>query len=75
MSPETPEIPSRPDLWFSSSSIAWPPDPVRMRKVRMPGSIEPERVPIINPSSGVKPMVVSTLFPLCIAASEQPFPR
>ena len=41
----------------------------------MPGSIEPLRVPIIRPSSGVKPMVVSMLFPPRTAASEAPLPR
>ena len=41
----------------------------------MPGSTDPLRVPIMIPSSGVNPMVVSTLLPLSIAASEQPFPR
>jgi xylulose-5-phosphate/fructose-6-phosphate phosphoketolase len=29
----------------------------------MPGSIVPDRVPIISPSSGVSPIVVSMLFP------------
>ena len=35
----------------------------------------PVRVPIIKPSSGVKPMEVSTHTPPCIAVMEQPFPR
>ena len=39
------------------------------------GSIEPERVPITTPSSGVSPMVVSTLLPFLTAAQEQPLPR
>ena len=39
------------------------------------GSIEPLRVPIISPSSGVRPIVVSTLFPFFTAVAEQPFPR
>ena len=37
--------------------------------------MEPERVPIMRPSSGVNPMVVSTLFPSRTAASEAPLPR
>ena len=41
----------------------------------MPGSTEPERVPIISPSSGVNPMVVSMLLPPRMRASEQPLPR
>ena len=41
----------------------------------IPGSIEPQRVPIIRPSSGVKPMVVSTHFPSRTAAMEAPLPR
>src|SRR5260370_17016729 len=41
----------------------------------MPGSTEPERVPIMRPSSRVNPMVVATLRPSRIAAKEQPFPR
>ena len=37
--------------------------------------MEPERVPIMIPSSGVKPIVVSMLLPPLTAASEQPLPR
>ena len=40
-----------------------------------PGSIEPDRVAITRPSSGVKPMVVSTLRPSTTAASDAPAPR
>jgi len=39
------------------------------------GSISPQRVPIINPSRGVKPIEVSIDFPLSIAVIEAPFPR
>ena len=35
----------------------------------------PERVPIIKPSSGVNPMVVSMLTPSRMAASEHPLPK
>ena len=41
----------------------------------MAGSTEPLRVPIISPSRGVSPMVVSTLRPLSTAVQEQPLPR
>ena len=40
-----------------------------------PGSTEPERVAITSPSSGVKPIVVSTETPPATAASEAPAPR
>ena len=41
----------------------------------MPGSTLPERVAITSPSSGVKPIVVSTDAPSRIAHSEAPAPR
>ncbi len=41
----------------------------------MLGSMEPERVPIMMPSSGVNPMLVSTLLPLRTAVTDAPFPR
>ena len=41
----------------------------------MPGSMEPERLPIITPSMGVKPMVVSMLRPWRIAANDAPLPK
>jgi hypothetical protein len=41
----------------------------------MDGSRSPERVPITRPSSGVKPMDVSTDCPLRMAVTEAPFPR
>ena len=46
-----------------------------MTSSRIPGSIEPGRVPIMRPSSGVKPIVVATGFPDAIAVAEHPFPR
>ncbi len=47
-----------------------------VEEVRMtPGSTEPERVPIIRPSSGVKPIEVSIGLPPWIAEAEQPLPR
>src|SRR5260370_37868739 len=57
---ERPEIPTRPDFRFSILSISWPSSiPWRIKKVKIPGSTAPERVPIIKPSSGVNPMVVT----------------
>ena len=37
--------------------------------------MSPQRVPIINPSSGVKPMLVSTALPPAVAVTLQPLPR
>ena len=48
------------------ASATWP---------MMAGSTDPLRVPIITPSSGVSPIVVSTLLPLRTAVHEQPLPR
>ena len=42
---------------------------------RSPGSTEPERVAITSPSSGVKPIVVSTERPSRTAHSDAPAPR
>ena len=42
---------------------------------RSPGSTLPERVAITSPSSGVKPIVVSTERPAAIAHSDAPAPR
>ena len=39
------------------------------------GSMLPQRVPMMRPASGVKPIVVSTTSPWRIAASEEPLPR
>ena len=39
------------------------------------GSISPHLVPIIKPSSGVRPIEVSTTFPPSTAAIEAPFPK
>ena len=40
-----------------------------------PGSTVPDRVAMVSPSSGVKPMVVSTDSPSWTAASDAPAPR
>ncbi|MNE22021.1 hypothetical protein D3C80_1152090 [compost metagenome] len=39
------------------------------------GSMSPERVPIASPSSGVRPMEVSTDSPFLMAQTEAPLPR
>ena len=39
------------------------------------GSTSPERVPISTPSSGVRPMEVSTTLPPTIALREEPLPK
>ena len=41
----------------------------------MAGSTEPQRVPMGRPSSGVKPIVVSTEMPPSTAVIEEPLPR
>ena len=45
------------------------------RYSKAPGSTSPERVLITSPSSGVKPMDVSTLFPSLTATMLAPLPR
>ena len=40
----------------------------------MDGSREPQRVPIMKPSSGVRPMLVSMTLPWRMAAIEEPLP-
>ena len=41
----------------------------------MPGSMSPERVPIITPARGVSPILVSTDLPFSTAQMLAPFPR
>ncbi len=80
---ETPEMPRRPEASLSaaSSSVATSVADVpaaprsRIKYVSTLGSIAPERVPIIVPSSGVNPIDVSTLSPPRTAVTEQPPPR
>ena len=45
-----------------------------MINVTMEGSSEPLRVPIMKPSSGVRPIVVSMTLPSRMAAMEEPLP-
>ena len=76
MSDDTPDTPYSPECllsmvltwWRVSSSMA-------MSQGIVAGSRSPERVPITSPSSGVKPMEVSTLRPRSTAATEAPLPR
>ena len=69
-------MPSKPDFLFIRSLTS---EVVRfscsMRNGTMAGSIAPQRVPIIRPSSGVKPIEVSTATPWSMALMEQPLPR
>ena len=39
------------------------------------GSITPQRVPIIRPARGVRPIEVSMHLPESMAVMEEPFPR
>ena len=76
MSFESPETPSRPDALFSfcMTSSALHPSAFFMCTM-MEGSMEPLRVSMTTPSSGVSPIVVSMLWPFRTAQSEQPLPR
>ena len=47
----------------------------RARYTRIAGSMSPERVPMTMPSTGVRPMLVSTTRPPRMAAMLQPLPR
>jgi hypothetical protein len=49
--------------------------PWRSSQRTSPGSTVPDLVAMTSPSSGVKPMVVSTHLPLLTAASDDPAPR
>ena len=77
MSPEPPPRPFRPG--FEVERVL----ELRRRRARgrrggrrsAPGSTEPERVAIGTPSSGLKPIVVSTDRPSRTAVTEQPPPR
>ena len=76
MSLETPDNPSRPLFVFNTSSLFEADSfSFRSRNASTPGSRSPHRVPMIKPSSGVKPMLVSTDRPLATALIEQPAPR
>ena len=73
----SPESPSRPDSDSSACSISSSVELAACAAggARSPASIEPERVAIGTPSSGLKPIVVSTERPSRTAVTEQPPPR
>ena len=76
MSPLTPDTPSKPLFRFSSASTSSTFNPQRRsRKKTTPGSRSPERVPITNPSSGVRPALVSIAVPCLTATRDEPLPR
>ena len=69
-SPSTPE--SKLRARSSESTLRYP---SRSTYRSAPGSIDPERVVIGTPSSGVKPIVVSTDLPERTAVTDEPPPR
>ena len=70
-----PAIAIRPLFLFIIASISAGVYLVHSSKnVTIAGSISPLLVPIISPSSGVKPMLVSTHFPPFIAQTDAPEP-
>src|SRR5215831_7295366 len=76
MSPLPPASAFIPDSKLSPRSRVSASTPrSRSRKTSAPGSTEPERVAIGTPSSGLKPIVVSTERPFRTAVTEQPPPR
>ena len=75
MSP-VPASPVSPERCSSAEASSDGGMPMCSSSQRMsPGSTEPERVAITRPSSGVKPIVVSTERPPRTAASDAPAPR
>ena len=76
MSLLSPEIPRSPECLLSSAlSSAAPSSSLDITCSRIAGSRSPLRLPITRPSSGVKPIEVSTVRPPRMAAIEQPLPR
>ena len=73
---DTPETPSKPDFLFKILSISFGVKfSFSIIKVTTEGSSVPERVPIIKPSNGVNPIVVSKTRPSCTAVMEEPLPK
>lgn len=72
---ENPETPSNPLSLLSMVSI-WSgvSHSFLIKNVRTAGSRSHDLVPIINPSSGVNPIDVSTTSPFLIAVILAPFP-
>ena len=71
-----PHTPARPDFLFIKVSIS---AGVRlsfsMMKGTMAGSMDPQRVPMTRPSSGVRPMLVSRHLPFFTQLMDEPLPR
>src|SRR5690554_3490605 len=68
--------PSKPLSLLSILSILYTSQPrFAARKLCKLGSTSPLRVPITTPSSGVRPIEVSTLWPFHTAQVELPLPR
>ena len=75
MSDVSPDTPSRPDFLFIITSTSFAVSPSWfIRNGMMAGSMSPQRVPIIRPSSGVRPMLVSMHLPSLTAEMEPPLP-
>ncbi len=76
MSLVRPEIPSSPDCLLSSASTSESVMPsLAARNSTSDGSMSPDRVPMMSPSSGVKPIEVLKEAPALMAHAEQPLPR
>ena len=75
-SDETSEIPWKPHCLFIKSLISSGVIPVFfIMNGTTAGSISPQRVPMITPASGVKPIEVSITFPSLTAEIDEPLPR
>ena len=73
---DVPASPTSPDSCSSASAISLRGMPAcSCSHSSRPGSTEPERVAITRPSSGVKPIVVSTERPSSTAHRDAPAPR
>ena len=75
MSEDRLERPRSPESWLAMDSMSEADFLSFLARNGMSaGSKSPERVPIMAPSSGVKPIEVSTDFPLRTAVMLTPFP-
>ena len=70
-----PATPTSPDACSSPSPRSSEDTPAGRRRTSIPGATEPERVPIIRPSSVVMPIDVQRERPSATAVTEQPLPR
>ena len=76
MSPDRPEMPSSPASWSSASLDVLAVEAARPLHPEQEARVDaPDRVAMTRPSSGVKPIVVSTERPAWTAASDAPAPR